>query len=118
MVRLKNAVIIDGVTALCLNHLDTIGKVGLQVGYIDVCTSYFNIYKGENREIDYVPVHSEACKPIYHRFEGGWDTTGCKTYDDLPEKAKAYVKFIEDYVEVPIKFIGIGPDEKDTIVKE
>lgn len=118
LVRLKNAVIIDGVTALCLNHLDTIGKVGLQVGYIDVCTSYFNIYKGENREIDYVPVHSEACKPIYHRFEGGWDTTGCKTYDDLPEKAKAYVKFIEDYVEVPIKFIGIGPDEKDTIVKE
>ena len=116
LVRLKNAVMIDGVTALCLNHLDTIGKVGMQVGYIDVCTSYFYIYKGENKEIDYVPVHSEACTPIYHRFEGGWDTSGCKTYDDLPEKAKEFIKFIEDYTEVPVKFIGVGPDEKDTIV--
>ena len=117
LVRLKNAITIDGVTALCLNHLDTIGKVGLQVGYINVCTSYFYTYKGENREIDYVPVHSKACTPIYHRFEGGWDTTGCKTYDDLPDKAKEFVEFIEAYAEVPVKYIGIGPDEKDTIVR-
>ena len=117
LVRLKNAITIDGVTALCLNHLDTIGKVGLQVGYINVCTSYFCTYKGENREIDYVPVHSKACTPIYHRFEGGWDTTGCKTYDDLPDKAKEFVEFIEAYAEVPVKYIGIGPDEKDTIVR-
>lgn len=118
LVRLKNAVMIDGVTALCLNHLDTIGKVGLEVGYIDVCTSYFYNYKNTSKEIDYVPVHSEACTPIYHRFKGGWDTTGCKTYDDLPKKAKEYIEFIEDYVGVPIKFIGIGPDEKDTIIRD
>ena len=117
LVRLKNAITINGVTALCLNHLDTIGKVGLQVGYINVCTSYFYTYKGENRNIDYVPVHSESCNPIYHRFEGGWDTTGCKTYEDLPKKAKEFIKFIEDYVEVPVKFIGIGPDDKDSIVR-
>lgn len=117
LVRLKNAIIIDGVTALCLNHLDTIGKVGMETGHIKVCISYLYKYNGESKEITYVPVHSEACSPIYHEFTGGWDTTGCKTYDELPEKAKEFISFIENYVGIPVKFIGIGPDERDTIVR-
>ena len=117
LVRLKNATAINGVTALCLNHLDTLGKVGTEIGYIKVCTSYNYNYKGIYDEITYVPVNADACQPIYETFEGGWDTTGCKSYDDLPEKAKEFINFIEEYTGIPVKFIGIGPDEKDTIIR-
>lgn len=117
LVRLKNAITINSVTALCLNHLDTIGKVGMQFGEIKVCTSYMYYYKGEHKEITYVPVHADACSPIYTTFKGGWNTDGCKSYDDLPKKAKEFIRFIEEYTGIPVKFIGIGPDEKDTIVR-
>lgn len=117
LVRVKNAVMINGVTALCLNHLDTIGKIGMETGQIKVCTEYYYRYKGDNTIISYVPVHTGACTPLYITFDGGWDTTGCKTYADLPKNAKNFINFIESYVGVPVKFIGIGPDEKNTIVK-
>ncbi|KAL2758062.1 hypothetical protein ACRALDRAFT_1068497 [Sodiomyces alcalophilus JCM 7366] len=33
-----------------------------------------------------------------------------KTYDDLPQKARDYVEYIEKFVGVKIKYIGTGPD--------
>lgn len=117
LVRLRDAVRINGVTALCLNHLDTLGKIGLELGKISVCTSYLLPRGHYPREINYVPINTEECSPVYHDFIGGWDTTGCSTFDELPENAKVFIKFIEEYTGVPIKYIGIGPDEKDTIIR-
>lgn len=114
LVRLNTAIKVNGVTALCLNHLDTIGKVGQEVGYICVCIGYKS---STGQEINYVPVNQEVYTPVYQTFEGGWDTTGCTTYDQLPEKAKQFIEFIERYTRTTIKFIGIGPDERDTIVR-
>ncbi|MDR1300353.1 MAG: adenylosuccinate synthase [Candidatus Nomurabacteria bacterium] len=108
---LKSGKVINGYTQLCLNHLDTIGKLP----EIKVCVGYN--YNGE--QIDYVPESSELakCKPIYETFAGNWDTTGCKTYADLPENARKYVEFIEEQVGVPISYIGIGPSNEETIVR-
>ena len=117
MVRLKNAILINGVTALCLNHLDTIGKVGLLYGKIRVCTSYVYKSHGYKKEITYVPVDGENCTPVYQDFIDGWDTSGCTTYDALPSNAKDFIQFIEEYTGVPVKYIGVGPDEEDTIVR-
>lgn len=115
LVRLKNAVLINGVTALCLNHLDTLGKIGLKTGEVKVCIAY--LVPETLDTIKHVPVDVKNCKPVYLTFEGGWDTTGCTTYADLPDTAKKFIKLIEDYTGVPVKFIGVGPDEKDTIIK-
>ena len=121
LVRLNTAIKINGITALCLNHLDTIGKVGLQVGYINVCIGYRKLPQGRsfvaNQEITYVPVDADKYTPVYKTFQDGWDTTGCTSYDQLPANAKEFIEFIEEYTSTPIKFIGIGPDEKDTIIK-
>ena len=115
LVRLNTAIKINGITALCLNHLDTIGKVGQEIGYIQVCTGYKRF--GTPEEITYVPVDAEKYTPIYKTFYGGWSVNGCTTYDQLPQNAKNFVEFIEEYTGTPIKFIGIGPDEKETIIK-
>jgi adenylosuccinate synthase len=39
-----------------------------------------------------------------------------RSYDELPENAKAYIKKIEEVVGVPVDIISTGPDRADTIV--
>lgn len=48
--------------------------------------------------------------PVYREFDGWGDISQCKSYEDLPQAAKQYVEFIEKEVGVPIKFIGVGPN--------
>lgn len=118
LVRLKNAVIQDGITELCLMHMDDLGKVGWKLGEIKVCTSY--LYNQSNSwpiTIDYVPIDSENCEPIYKSFKGGWDTSECNDYDSLPQPAKNFIEFIEEYLAIPVMYIGIGPDIHDIIIK-
>lgn len=59
-------------------------------------------------------------EPIYRRFEGGWkiDSSTMKTYDQLPEKAKFFVEELENFTGIPVKFIGIGPDDSEMIVRD
>lgn len=107
-----------GYTDICLNHLDTIGRIGLKIGYINVCIYY--IYN--QTLINFYPtdmeVTKEIPKPYYNTFEGGWEIPkGCKTFEDLPKKAQAFVNFIEDYTKIPVSYIGIGPNNEDTIVR-
>lgn len=109
LVMIKNACFICGLTSLCVNHMDTIGKLK----NIKICTAYE--YKGQT--IDYIPIDRENCKPIYQEFEGWKIEEGTKTYEDLPKQARKYIEFIEDYTKVKVKYIGIGADESKTIVK-
>jgi adenylosuccinate synthase len=40
----------------------------------------------------------------------GWesDITSAKTFQDLPQNAQKYVQFIEDFVGIKAKYIGVG----------
>lgn len=105
-----------GYSRLAVNHIDTIGKIGQQLGYINVCYAYE--YQGE---ITYtfpsnIEVTEEVPTPIYKTFEGGWSIDPeMKRYNDLPEKARKYIEFIQDVTGVPVTDIGIGPGTDDTI---
>ncbi len=50
------------------------------------------------------------CKPVFIEMEG-WkeDITAIKTFDELPEAAKAYVRKIEELTNVPVGVISAGP---------
>ena len=109
LVMIKNARYINGLTSLCINHMDTIGKLS----EIKVCIGYE--YHG--KEINYVPIDRENCTPIYKTFEGNWNTDNATTYEELPQKAKDYIEFIENYTGIKVKYIGVGADEKRTIIK-
>lgn len=45
------------------------------------------------------------------------DLSGCKTFEELPENAKAYINFIEEYIKTPVKFIGTGAGREAMIVR-
>ncbi len=48
----------------------------------------------------------------------GWkeDITGVKSFDELPENAKAYVRKIEELTGVPVGLVSVGPDRTQTIL--
>lgn len=109
LVMVKHTKNTSGLTSLCVNHLDTIGKLA----QINVCVGYQ--YKGER--IQHVPIDKENCEPVYQELKGGWNTEGATTFEELPKEAQDYIRFIEDYTGVPVRYIGVGADEKRTIIK-
>ena len=112
LVALKYAIQVNGVTALYMMKGDVLS--GFES--LKVCTAYN--YKGQ--EIDHLPynIEPENVSPIYVEKKG-WkaDLTGMTSYDELPSELKEYVEFIENFVEVPIKVISVGPDRTQTINK-
>lgn len=109
LVMVKHTKNTSGLTSLCVNHMDTIGKFDK----INVCIGYQ--YKGKT--IKHVPIDKENCEPIYQELKGGWNTEGATTFGELPKEAQEYINFIEKYTGVPVRYIGVGADEKRTIIK-
>jgi len=49
----------------------------------------------------------------------GWKTeiSKMKTYEELPEKCREYVEFIETFLGVKIGWIGVGPARSNMITR-
>ena len=94
LVALKKAVFTNSVTDLCITKLDVLDEMKK----IRVCVEY------NNQE------------PIYKDFEG-WlcSTEGITEYSELPEKAKEYIEFIEEFIECAASIISTGPSRNQTI---
>ena len=111
LVALKYAVMLNGVTDLIMMKSDCLDSFST----IKVCTSY----KVDGKETDQVPFDTYASvEPVYTVFKG-WnaDLTWCRKEDDLPEEFRSYIRFMEDYLGVPVKIISIGPDRDATIMR-
>jgi adenylosuccinate synthase len=57
------------------------------------------------------------CKPIYEEHPG-WseDISEMKTFDELPENARKYLKRIEELTQTPVEIVSVGPGRDETIV--
>lgn len=113
LVTLKYAKRINGLTALSVNHLDTIGKFDK----IKVCVAYDvdgNITEDFSTNLEVLA----SAKPVYKEFDGNFgNLDSCESFEDLPENAKAYIRFIEEYIGIPVKFIGTGADREAMLVR-
>lgn len=60
----------------------------------------------------------ERLEVEYHTFKG-WQTaiTGIRNYSDLPENCRIFIQFIEQYVGVPVTWIGVGEDREALIIR-
>jgi adenylosuccinate synthase len=105
---------VNGMTAVALMLLDVLSGFD----ELKICTGY--LYKGE--VIKNFPASLKVmaeCEPIYETLQG-WDEdlTQATSLEELPENALAYIKKIEEVIEVPIKIVSIGPARRQTIVVE
>lgn len=50
----------------------------------------------------------------------GWKTSidAVSSYGELPKNCKEYITFIEEYLKIPIEWIGVGPGRESMIRKE
>lgn len=111
LVALKYAIKINGVTELMMMKGDVL--TGLKK--IKVCVSY-NIL-GEKIE-DFPYVIDDCVTPNYKEFSG-WkeDLTILNKIDDFPKEFKNYIDFLESYLKISISLISVGPDRKQTILR-
>lgn len=111
LVYLKHTVMINGVTSIALTKLDVLS--GMKT--LKLCTAY----ELDGKRISEVPVlASDLGKivPVYNEMKGWNDLIADqKKIADLPFGAQKYIKFIEEYVGVPVSLISTGP-ERDAYI--
>jgi len=109
---LKRAIIINGVSGLCITKLDVLDGLS----EIKVCTGY----KLAGETLDILPLDADeiaACEPIYETFPGWTDSTaGLTSWDALPATAKSYLERVQALIGAPIDMVSTGPDREHTIV--
>ena len=112
LISLKYSVRVNSLTELFITKLDVLS--GLEE--LKLCVGYEN----ENEVINDYPYDQNilnTAEPVYEILDG-WteDITSVNKFDDLPENAKKYINAIEDFIEVPITFISVGPERNQNIV--
>jgi adenylosuccinate synthase len=113
LVALKYACRINGLNELTLTKMDVMD--GFET--IKVCTSY-RINGEETTVFPLALKKLESVEPVYTELQG-WDKdiSGITEWEELPEAAKEYIAFIEDYIGVPFKIISTGPKRSETILR-
>jgi len=110
-VATRHATMVNGIDDLAVTNLD--GLDSLET--IQVCVAY---RRGKTR-YDYVPNDAQTlaeCEPVYVEFEG-WrtPTEKCKTFKQLPAKARAYLKAIAELTGAKLYIASVGPGRDQTI---
>ena len=113
VVAANHAVRLNGFTELALTKLDVLDEFEK----IQVCTSY----KLNREVIDDFPASMKilsSCNPVYETIDG-WQspTDHCRKFEDLPDKARLYIEYLEDIIQVPIKYISVGADRRQIIFR-
>ncbi len=112
LVVIRHAKIVNGLTSLVLTKMDVLS--GLKK--IKLCTGY----RLGGKVIKQIPSTVEdltKVKPIYEEMNG-WeeDLTQVTRWKQLPVRAKKYVERIQDWLEIPLTSISVGPSRQQHIV--
>ena len=112
LVALRYAARLNTLTGLVITKLDVLSGFDR----IFVCTRYRSI---EGARFDTFPYHQSVLHRASAEYEElpGWDEdiTGARSLDELPEAARAYLDFIAEFVGVPVRLVGVGPDREQVI---
>jgi len=105
---------VNGITNIALTKLDVL--TGLDP--VNLCIAYEN----QGKIVESVPAKLStlnSCTPVYEEMDG-WDenVSGARTFDELPSNTRAYIKRIEEFIEVPVSIISVGPGRDETIISK
>ncbi|MFO7859781.1 MAG: adenylosuccinate synthase [Desulfosalsimonas sp.] len=111
-VMLRNAVRLNSLTGFAVTKLDVLG--GLDT--LKICTGY----KYKNKELEDFPTSLQVlaeCEPVYEEMPG-WeaDISAVRSYDQLPEATRNYLRRIEELTETAAEIISVGPGRDQTIM--
>ena len=113
LVSLKYSCEINRVKELCITKVDVLNELK----EIKVCKSYegksFNEINFSNSNF------LDTCNLVESDYEifPSWGNLENNDYQKLPENLKNYISYIENYLDIPIKIISLGPERNQTIIK-
>ena len=114
LVSLKYSCQINQVDELCITKIDVLNNLE----EIKICKSY----QGQSfEEINFND--SDSLKSIslneddFKIFQSWGDISEVKDFDSMPQSLKNYIQYIEEYLEIPIKIISLGPERNQTIIR-
>uniref|UniRef100_A0A3B4ABI0 Adenylosuccinate synthetase n=1 Tax=Periophthalmus magnuspinnatus TaxID=409849 RepID=A0A3B4ABI0_9GOBI len=104
LVIVRYAHMINGFTAIAMTKLDILDVLDeIKVGVA---------YKLNGKRIPHFPANMDVLQKVEVEYETfpGWktDTSAARKWSDLPAKAQNYIRFIENHIGVPIKWVGVG----------
>ena len=110
-VMLRQAVRLNSLTEIFLTKLDILDPLPT----IKVCVAY----EIDGERVTHMPYHQSdlhKAVPVYEELPG-WqeDISGCTTLDELPARARDYVLFLAEQGNVPVSYVGVGPERKQTV---
>ncbi|MDX6635944.1 MAG: adenylosuccinate synthase [Solirubrobacterales bacterium] len=112
LVALRYAVRLNRMDALAITKLDVLSGIG-------PLRAAVRYRSKEGAVLDTFPYHQSilhSATPEYEELPGfDLDLTSCRSADDLPQEAHDYLGFIAEFVGVPVKLVGVGPDREQVI---
>ncbi|MCU0857173.1 MAG: adenylosuccinate synthase [Pontiellaceae bacterium] len=110
----RYSAMIGGINRWALMKMDVLD--GFET--IKVCVAY----ECDGERLQTVPAsisRLSRCKPVYEEFKG-WNcsTRDATAFEELPEQARKYVRWIEELTGVPVSILSVGPNRASTIFLE
>ncbi len=103
---------VQGATDVVLTCLDVLGYLD----EIKVCVGY----EVDGEVIRYFPVTPvlNRARPVYETLPG-WktDLRGVTSWEDLPQAARDYVRFLEEEIGFPITMVSTGPKRHEVLYR-
>uniref|UniRef100_A0A4W4GQH0 Adenylosuccinate synthetase n=1 Tax=Electrophorus electricus TaxID=8005 RepID=A0A4W4GQH0_ELEEL len=111
LVLVRYAHMINGFTAIALTKLDILDTLPeIKVGVA---------YTVDDKPLPSFPANMDVLTKVSVTYETlpGWccSTEGARSFDDLPPQAQAYIRFIENVLQVPVKWVGVGKSRESMI---
>ncbi len=107
----KYGILCQGADEIALTKLDVLSYLDK----IPVCTKYIV----DGKETEEFPMGDALtnAKPVYEFFDG-WkeDISSCRSFDELPENAQKYIRYIEEKTQCKIKYVSVGASREQYMV--
>jgi len=112
LVALRYAVRLNRMDALAITKLDVLSGIGP----LRVAVRYRS---KEGAVLDSFPYHQSILHSASAEYEElpGFDAElgECREEADLPQAARDFLAYIADFVGVPVRLVGVGPDRDQTV---
>ncbi len=100
---------VQGANCIALTKLDVLSYMDR----IPVCTAYE--IDGEITTEFPTGERLNRAKPVLTYLEGFGDVSKCRKREELPQAAKAYIRYIEEKIDSPIRYVSVGAGREEYI---
>ncbi|TRY57529.1 hypothetical protein DNTS_023481 [Danionella cerebrum] len=111
LVLVRYAHMVNGFSAIALTKLDILDALPeIKIGIA---------YNVDGKPLPSFPANMDVLTKVQVTYETfpGWScsTEGVRSFEELPAQAQAYIHFIETFLQVPVKWVGVGKSRESMI---